>query len=214
MKQNTLKKLIGGLGFATFVVLTGCESTPPPPVPDLTFDYLQKINLAVENIDVVEELNPNITGTLNDTDKVSFSDDLLPMPLNMYIKRWATDRFHADGTPGHTAKITLHEASLTRTELPIEKGMKGIFNKQPSEQFDGKVKMTLEILDKMGRTVASAETESAHFKTIMEDDTLNQRRHAMFGLTSDLLKDLDTEMAKQISSHLSRYASTVPPAFN
>jgi hypothetical protein len=204
-----MKKLI-----ACFLLmfLAACETTPPPPLPELTFEHMPKTVFAVTAIDVVEDTNPAVVGTLSDQDRVAFEDDLLPMPFDMYIKRWASDRIIADGTPGHKAILTIKQATLKHEALKMEEGFVGFFSQEPSERIEGDVVLSLEITDDQNRVVANADVQAHRSKDIMESSTLSERRHAMFDLMSTLINTMDQELHSQMETYLSTFQSTAPRA--
>ena len=179
-----------GAGFG----VTACETdVHVQKLPELTFTHLGGIKFNVSRLETSSKYKapmkrPNI-------------EHLFPAQPVVAMKRWATDRLKTTGRSG-VARFIVHEASVIEEKLKMDSSFTGVFTKQQSERYTGRVEATLEIFDTRGKRLGFASANAVRSKTVREDATLNERDKAWFDLVEELMKEFDREMTKNIKSHL------------
>jgi len=184
---------------SVLALVTACETAPPAPVyPDITFNHLPTINLAVSSVSVQQ----TYTAPLTDP---NIEHSMPGAPLDA-AARWVTDRVRATGNNG-TATFTLKEMSVK--EVPLEKktGVVGAFTTDQSERYDAVIEATVSITDPSRNAKGSAVARAERSITVAEDATLNERDQVLFGLAEKLMADFNAELERNIRANLSEWVT-------
>ncbi|MCW8835934.1 MAG: hypothetical protein OQJ99_06170 [Rhodospirillales bacterium] len=188
------------LVLATALVMVstaGCAtSLPSNDQPELSYSHLGAYRLDVSSIEVVSHFKPTL--------EAPNIEHRFPTPPEKALRQWANDRLAAKGTRG-TAQFVIRDASVTESRLPIRKGVSGLFHKEQSERYEGKVDVVLRILDSGGHEVAYVEGKATHSTTAGEDLSINEREALWFRLTETMLNDLDRQLDTGIRTHFGPY---------
>ena len=189
-------RLIRVAAALTMLSLGACSTASPPPAKStLQFDG-QAIRLDVARIEVVTEYTSPL--------KPPNVEHLMPIPPAMAAKRWAETRFQAVGTT-RVAKLLVQDGSVVEVPLKKTEGVKGFFTTDQEARFDGKLAVTLTILDDRAFGLGTALAEASRSHTLPEKATLNQRDKLYYELTDDLMRDIDAVMQKQLTMNLQRF---------
>ncbi|MBV8536994.1 MAG: hypothetical protein JO128_15445 [Alphaproteobacteria bacterium] len=184
-------------GVASLAVLAGC-ATPPPQnrFPDLTYAHLGKIRLDVAQISVVSDYKspfapPNI-------------EQDMPVLPEKAMRRWATDRLVATGSPGHTAQFVITDAKVTDSKLAKTPGLRGVFTTDQSDRYDTSFAARIVVKAEPGSFggAGQATASATRSQTVPEGITVNEREKVWFGLVEATMNDLNVELERQIREHL------------
>ena len=177
--------------------LNGCQVMPSNQIlPELTFQHLKSLNLNIATIEITHSYNQPMTAP--------YVDHLFHTPPAVALDRWARERLRSLGTRG-LARFTIIEASVTETKLDKKKGIMGLLTKDQSERYDAILKAKLEIFGDSGRSWGFAEAQATRSITVREDLSINQRNQEWFNLTEELVRDINTELEKNILKYLSKW---------
>ncbi len=177
-----------GLGVAA------CESdVRVQKLPELTFTHLGSIKLNVSRLETALRYKAPL--------KKPNVEHLMPVQPATAMQRWAKDRLIKTG-PSGVARFTIHEASVIEEKLRMDSSFTGVFTKQQSERYTGRVEASLEVFDARGKRLGFASANAVRSKTVREDATLNDREKLWFDLVEELMKEFDREMVKNIKTHL------------
>ena len=178
-------------------LLAACAQTPPPdPLPELTFAQLEKIQLNVASVEIIENYIPPLRGPN--------IEHLFPLSPTQAARRWSEDRLTALGTEGR-AQFVIDTASVVETALRVEKGLRGAATVDQASRYDATLVVTLEIRSDRGFRLAFATARAERSLTVPEDLTLNERNAIQFRLVEDLMADLNTALEAKIAEFLSAY---------
>ncbi len=108
---------------------------------------------------------------------------------------WVNDRLRAAGTDG-TLEAHILESSATSEPLPIKKGIKGAFTKEPNERYT--VAMELEIRIYKGASISKANVRAR----------VSGTREAMEGAGPERRREIYAEMVRQLSTQLNAQLET------
>jgi hypothetical protein len=166
-------------------VLSGCEEGPPSSQPpDLTFANLQPIQINAAKVEVVDSYkppmqDPNVEHTFKTPPYVA-AEKLLQKQL-------------APAGTENTLRAIIVDASVVREELPVTKGIAGIFEQEPAERLKGKVMVRFELVSPSAPDIVlgHAEVLARRDKSLMEGISPADRDRAYFALTDDLMDDLN-----------------------
>jgi hypothetical protein len=179
--------------------LAGCSSPPPRTrFPDLTYGHLGQFRLNVSRIDVESEYKspmaaPNI-------------EHLLPVPPEQTLRRWASDRLVATGTPQRFARFVIQDAKVTDTLLPRTPGVRGAFTSDQTNRYDGSLAVRLEVrADRGNLREGEASAWATRSRTVAEGITLNEREKAWFDLVESMMNDINAELDRQIRANLGQF---------
>lgn len=199
MKMKTkIKRFLGvGLLIVFGLSVVGCEATVPSPAfPGLTFGHLGPIKLNVGSMEIVSTYKPPMSAPN--------VEHLFPTTPADALNRWAADRLIATGGSAH-ARFVILDASVIETALKKQKGIKGAFTKDQSERYDAVLEATLEIFDDSETSKGFANARASRSVTVGEDATVNDRTKAWFRLNEALMRDINTELEKNISLYLGNW---------
>jgi len=197
--KATMKPRVIATAVLAASLLTACAQTPPPePLPELTFAHLDKIQLNVASIEIIENYVPPLRGPN--------IEHLFPLAPSDAARRWSEDRLRALGTEGR-AQFVIDTASVVETKLPVEKGLRGAVTVDQQLRYDATltVTVTVEIRNDRGFRQAFATASAERSQTVPEDLTVNERRAIQFRLVEDLMADLDQALEAKIAEFLSAY---------
>lgn len=175
------------------LVMTSCTTTPPPPAyPEITFQHLLPLNLAVSEIKIVNEYRPPL--------KSPHVEHEFPVSIDGALRNWVRDRLRSAGGNAF-ATVTIRDASAVEVPLKKQKGLKGLVTKDQSERYDVRVLVDLKIEDISGSS-GFVTSEARRSRTVAEDISLNNRHKVYFELTEEVMQDFDAEMEKNIRQFL------------
>ncbi len=178
-------------------VVTGCETpAPAPQKPELSYAHLGAIRLDVAKIEVVDEylpplLPPNV-------------EHEFPISPAEALQQWARDRLQAVGKE-RTGRFIIRNAAVKEVALKKKGGLRGLFTKDQSERYDGRITVQLEIRSNRGFRDAFVEAMAEESRTVPEDISLVERERVFLQITEELIVILNAEIEKQIAAHLSSY---------
>lgn len=182
-------------------VVGGCQATPPGHrFPELTYGHLGTIPLDVARVDIVDEYQeplrpPNV-------------DHLFPTPPERAMRRWATDRLVATGTPDRYARFVIQDARVIETELPRTRGIRGAFTTDQTQRYDLTLSAAIEIREERGNYRSGYATAStSRSRTVAEDITVNDREKIWFEMLEQAMNDLNAELERQIRGNLTRFVA-------
>lgn len=191
-------------GFLILIIamaVGGCETSPAGRrFPELTYAHLGKIPLDVARIDIADEYQeplrpPNV-------------DHLFPTPPERAMRRWATDRLTATGTPDRYARFVIQDAKVIETELPRTRGVRGAFTTDQTQRYDLTLSAAIEIREERGDYRSGYATAStSRSRTVAEDITVNDRERIWFEMLEQAMNDLNAELERQIRGNLTRFVA-------
>ena len=200
MKRLFTGDLRCAMVLAVAVVIAGlaaCETLDPTPrYPEITFSHLTPINLAVSDVDYVQDyLSPQ---------KPPNVEHLFPVRLTVVARRWAAERLLPVGIQD-VAYVTLLNAVVIETPLATTGGIQGAFTTEQAARYDATVEMWVEIINSLGETVGTAIAVATRSQTVPEGITLIERDQIWFELTEQVMRELDVELTATIKQYLARW---------
>ncbi len=191
-------------GFLILIIATvlgGCEATPTGHrFPELTYAHLGMIRIDAARIEIADEYQeplrpPNV-------------DHLFPTPPERVMRRWATDRLAATGTPDRYARFVIQDAKVIETELPRTQGIRGAFTTDQTQRYDLTLSAAIEIREERGNYRSGYATAStSRSRTVAEDISVNEREQIWFELMEQAMNDLNAELERQIRGNLTRFVA-------
>ena len=182
------------------VLAAACAPLPPEPTyPEITFRSAPPYLFDAAEVEVVEAYRSPLAAP-----HVEHESPLLPAAV---LKRWIADRVAAGGTE-RRVRVTIEDASITETLLPINQDFAASFTTEQAARLDASVALQIELLDARGFQLAMVRAKSARARSLPEDATLRERDEVLFQLTEDLANDIDQIMSERIpdqfAAHLIR----------
>lgn len=167
------------------LLLAACVEGPPVSTPpDLTFANLQPIQVNAAGVDVVDNYkpplrDPNIEHTFR-------------LPTYVALERLLRHQLVAAGSE-NTLRAIIEDASVTRTELPQDKGFMSYFEQQPVARLQAKVLVRFELVDPKAPdiVIGHAEVVARREKVLTEGMSPAERDQAYFNLTEDLMDEVN-----------------------
>lgn len=179
------------------VLLVACETpATQPSFPDIHFTSEPRLRLDVAVIDLQDDFHASF--------RAPNVEHLFPVSPEHAMVNWVHDRLEATGTT-RRARVRIIDASVKETELPRTKGLTGAFTTAQAQRYDATAEMGVDILNERGfaeRTVTAKATRS---QSVAEGITPNQRDQAWYGLTKDLMAELDRELERQMRANFTFY---------
>ena len=183
--------------FALVAPLLGaCTKPLVVEFPELTFRHKTPVRLAVGSVQVINEFRmpfaaPNV-------------EHKMPVAPGPAAERWAQDVLQALGGADRLVMV-ISDASVTEIPLEVKKGIKGVFTTDQAERYESRIAVRLEIRTPENKRRAVAEAFATRSTTIAENATLADREALWYGLTEDLMDDLDAAIRSKITAHLGEF---------
>ncbi|MTI11225.1 hypothetical protein [Curvivirga aplysinae] len=182
------------LGIVTIV--TACSTNVERHnFPDLTFTHLQRINLDVASIEVVQAYQPPL--------QQPHIEHETPISMLATTATWAEDVFKSVGQSG-SAKIIISEASIVEEALSNNNSITSTFTTEQSEKYTSKLTVEIQIQDAFGGSATTNSSVSRSI-TVAEDISLTGRERVWFDLIEDTINDMNLKIRDGIGKYLKDY---------
>lgn len=110
------------------------------------------------------------------------------------VRDWVKTRLRADGAPGQI-RIILLDARVTRKDLAVQKGLKGMFSDDQKYRYDGRIRLRVEhIPTSQAQASSYAEAEASGFFTVPEGASVNQLESQSTTMVRDLMLRTELEL--------------------
>ena len=178
-------------------VAGACETTVErQEFPEFTYLHHPSIPLDVARITLEEAYRSPLTAPN--------IEHLFPTSPAEAVGRWVADRLVAVGVQ-RLARVTLFDASVVATRLERHEGIEDLLWVEPNERIDARIKISVEILDETGSSLAFTTAEVLRSRSLAEDLTLNERDAVYLELTEALMNDLNATLEQNIRDYLGTY---------
>ena len=183
--------------FALVAPLLGaCTKPVVVEFPELTFRHKTPVRLAVGSVQVINEFQmpfaaPNV-------------EHKMPVAPGPAAERWAQDVLQALGGTDRLVMVVT-DASVREIPLQVKQGIKGIFTTDQAERYESRIAVRLEIRTPDNKRQAVAEAFATRSATIAENTSLADREALWYGLTEDLMDDLDSAIRSKITAHFGAF---------
>ena len=183
--------------FALVAPLLGaCTKPVVVEFPELTFRHKTPVRLAVGSVQVINEFQmpfaaPNV-------------EHKMPVAPGPAAERWAQDVLQALGGTDRLVMVVT-DASVREIPLQVKQGIKGIFTTDQAERYESRMAVRLEIRTPDNKRQAVAEAFATRSATIAENTSLADREALWYGLTEDLMDDLDSAIRSKITAHFGAF---------
>ncbi|WP_420547033.1 hypothetical protein [Curvivirga sp.] len=163
--------------------------------PDLTYTHLQRVDLDVAAIEVLQAYQPPLQHPNIEHET--------PISMLGTTATWAKDVFKSVGHSG-TAKIIISEASIIEEPLSNNASITSTFTTEQSEKYISQLTVEIRIEDAFGGSASSNATVSRSI-TVPEDISLTDRERVWFDLIEDTVNDMNLKIRDGISKYLKDY---------
>ena len=193
----TRRAVLAGFAAAAAAPLAACN-TPPEryQFPELTYSHLPPIKLDVAVVDVVDSYHPPMAEPN--------VEHLFPVPPAKAMERWARDRLVAVGNNG-SALFTILRADVVEVPLERTTGIKGVFTTDQSYRYDATMEIRLDAENTSGLRRGTITAQARRSQSVAEDMSLNERERLWFEMTELLMRDMGTEIEKNIDQYLAAF---------
>jgi hypothetical protein len=182
---------------AAVILLAGCTTAPPrPDFPDLRFTAEPPLQIDVASL----EVRPAFQMTFREP----HVEHLFPVTPERALENWAHDRLKPVGRAGRVV-MTILNASVVETELPVEQGLTGTFTTQPSERYDLAIEATVQAYDANGLIARTANVRTVRSQSVLQGITPNDRDRTWYDMTKTALVDFDRQMESEIRANFGLY---------
>ena len=175
------------------LIAVSCAPAPLPlQYPDITFRTKPPFQIDAAAVEVVDAYVPPLRAPHIEHDS--------PLAPSILLRRWAEQRLEAVGVRGRV-RATVRDARIVETLLATNQTVEDSFTNEQAARFDGRVAMSIELLDATGAPQATVEGEAKRTRTLPENATLREREEILFQMSEDLANDLD----KVLEANLRQY---------
>ncbi|HEY4345666.1 MAG TPA: hypothetical protein VGN05_15060 [Parvibaculum sp.] len=174
--------------------LPGCANEPPAaPQPTLGFTG-KPLKLNIASVAVDDRYNP--PGVAPNVEQLH---SVTPSTI---AQRWADTRIAAVGSRG-LATLTVLDASVIESKLPVKGGLTGFFGDQTDTKITGRLRAELTV-SLPGTQAGSYSTYKASVnasgdQTILQSANLNDRDRAYFELMQMIAQKFDASLTAEIN---------------
>lgn len=191
-----MKKILAlALGALLF---SACQDAPSSTSSaPINFNGRAPLRLNVTQINVVETYRSPMT--------LPNVEHMAVTPPAMAIKQWVGQRLVAAGSQG-TLEITIDDASIKQTELPLKSGVEGFFTDQQSERYDARVHVTMQLYDGVNTiSAAQGDVDVSRMQTVGEKTTVAQREQALSAMVQDIMTRFDSAAETRLRQYFARF---------
>lgn len=191
-----MKSIFRIAALALVVAVTACATpNPTPRQPQITFQHMAPINLAVSRIEVVDVYKSPLQAP-------NVEHKMATKPAEA-LRIWVNDRLKAVGTASDpVARFTIDSAKMTEEKLPLTEGIKGVFTKEQAFRYHLDLAAAIEIADPRASRTGHANTRASHSQSTPESASLNELHQAWFKTLEAGMADFDKEMELNIRKYL------------
>lgn len=191
--QSILRVL---LTVSAITALSACQKPEYYDVTAPSFRNSPTINLDVAEIRTVNNV---------ETTPGNHIEDEFPTSPREALDIWVKDRLRASGTE-NVLDVVVYQAEATQKDLPLKKGIKGAFTKEPSERYDTALEVELRVYTPDSNISQAAVRSRATISRELLEGAGPQRRKELFAeMTRELIGQLDKSLEQRISENFSRF---------
>lgn len=187
-----------GLGFACVLGLSACTVSGPSEAPRVV--DVSRASPVVVNVSFIEFANgyrapmgaPNVEHLFKTTPAEA-------------VQQLLTRQLVVGGVQD-TLRVTIEDASVVRTALPIKESIFGLFSKEPAEEFTGRISLKFEMFDPSAPDIirGRASVTAARQKSLSNDASPADRDMAYHQMTQELVDDVAAQVGKTVRSTFGR----------
>ena len=166
------------------------------PAPTVDVASLPELRLDVAEIQI-------IPGYVPPGQKPNVEQAASPTPQEA-AEAWARSKVKAAGTRNR-AMVIIRQAGIVEVPLPTQKGVGGLFTKEPDRRYDGTLEADIEIRSDTGRKIAEAQARALRTQSVVEGASEAELKALWSKMSRDLAGDLATEFDKQIRANLASF---------
>ena len=193
-----MKKIQSILAICVVFIITACSTTSAPTQRDISFSKYPKINVAVANIEVIENYKS--------PQKAPNVEHLMPRSPSDAMQIWVHDRLRATSSD-KLLQININDASVISTNLPRTKGITGLFTVDQEKRYDARLEIEMKLYGDSSLSEANTSVTVTRSITIPENATVNSRHVAYEKMLADLMKDLNDKLEQNIQNYFRNYIS-------
>nr|ADI23450.1 hypothetical protein [uncultured nuHF1 cluster bacterium HF0770_35I22] len=176
------------------IFVGACEvTTKSSESYEFDFSGFGLINLKVSQLRVE---NRSLQGTANDVAM------RLALPPLVALEKWVDQRLKATGSSDNTIiSIIVHDSKVIEQSLDQGDSIRSAFINQQSHRYSFVLKVSVEAIDKRGKTLAVSSVKVERSTTTAEGMTLTERNHRLHNMTKKLFLDFDRQMQGNLAKY-------------
>ncbi|MCC7428728.1 MAG: hypothetical protein IT557_17685 [Alphaproteobacteria bacterium] len=169
----------------------------------LGFSALAPIRLNVGAVEIVDAYTP--------PRRAPHVDHLAPNPPYETARAMAEDRLRAAGSGGK-ARFIVQDARIVEVKLQPPGGIRGMFARDPSERYEARIAVRMEVFDAENAPLGHVEAETRRTHTVNEGTSQAERNAVWNDMVSRMMEELNVEFEFQIRRHLNHVLVAGPAA--
>ena len=182
---------------ALVLLLAACSSEPRVEPIRLDYTTLGKIQLNTSDLRIINR-------TQNTPQYQPYVGHQFKPTLVEAVQRYASDRLHASGGMGH-ATLIIKDANVTEQSMATSSDFESMFTRQQASKLIGRVEVSLEAQSPTDGAVGMANAHAVYSVSLPEDPSQVERQEAYRKLLTTLMSDLNRELERSISTHMTRF---------
>lgn len=181
---------------STIAALNACKKPEYYDITAPSFRNSPTINLDVAEIRTVDNVQ---------TTPGKHIENEFPTSPRQALDIWVKDRLRASGTE-NVLDVLVYQAEATQQDLPLKKGLKGAFTKEPSERYDTVLEVELRVYTPDSNISQAAVRSRATISRELLEGSGPERRKELFAqMVRDLINQLDNSLEQRISENFTRF---------
>lgn len=182
---------------ALCLLISACTPAPQPlNYPEINYRAAPPFHIDAAVVEVVESYVPPL--------KAPHVEQDAPIAPSTLLRRWAEQRLEATGQSGRV-RATIRDARIVETLLATNQTVENSFTNEQASRFEGRVAMSIDLVDSSGASLATVEGEAQRTRTLPENSTLREREEILFQMSEDLANDLDKVLDANIRQYFAAY---------
>jgi hypothetical protein len=198
-RRTFLKKAAALPLLATPLLATACAEPPVPlSFPPISFAPRGTFRFEAARLEVAIEYQapfapPNV-------------EHLFAQTPESALRRWASERIAVSGTGERFVRFVVLDARVTETNLPRATGIRATFTNEAAQQYDGRIEVAVEVRQQRANyRDGIAAAVAVRQRSVLENISLNDRERVWYDLTLEMMRDIDSELDRQVNANLTRF---------
>jgi len=197
MNRFSFVRLALAIALVCAVGMAAPSITVAQAPPTLVFANKTILSVDATALDLrIENVPPREYPHMNYRSHVRFEDA---------AREWASSHFMLTGNSVNTLRITIKKGELTEMLLPVKKGLRGLFTKDQSAQYNAALELEIAVVDPNGQVLTMAMGKSSNSRTVTEGTTDADKQQVWAGMIVSAFDALDAELQPQLRQVMGQY---------
>ncbi len=190
----------------SIAIISSCTSSYYPqakPLPEITFEHMDKVSLLVSKIDYKDYSDSSSVSSFSEPKEalVASREYNLAKKIKDHMAEYVSSRFSTDGDRGEL-RILLQELNVDKKFIESDSKLKRYLDIGKIEKIDVTMKIVLQHVDDWGRELKGSVLTIRRYSSFDASLSLVEREREMFAILDNLMRDMDKAVVNSVTNSL------------